>query len=302
MGAKDIYVDCKTDEELLKVLIDVKVQSIMKNVGFCIAPLTSKRVYSFAKRIFKEGFPLQVQSSELTEINDSFFWNEFLFRGARNGEVRLTFHFPFWGSIFRKPDDFMYKKMMRYLSDFRDYCKSMRIQSAIVMHPEYPQNASEDIEDWTRDAVSSLKAISKIGLDWFMLENMSGNKNLPQHFCGLQHIGELINQAGVDIKICLDTEHLYAMGEDYMGQHKEKIKFIHLNAIPDYVDRGRGLDRHSYTFLRKTKDLPFIQKVVADFYGSVPMVFERLSVDIMVDDLQEVALWHESGVLTSRGE
>jgi len=298
MGDKngyEVYKDWKSRTELQDILNKPEVQNVLCNVGFCVAAQTLNGVYSLRKSLFHGGFPVQLPSSDFLEVGSSFTWNEELFKRAFRGDVNLFFHFPFWGSIFREHDDFLYLRMISYLKDFKAFCKSLRIPSRIVMHPGYPLESSNGESMFP--VARTLSDIEGIGLDCFMLENMAGQKDMPKYFCGLKHIGDLIDRSGTSTKICFDTEHLYAMGEDYTGQCKDKIALIHLNSIPSYVDKGRNYDRHSYSFLRDTKEPQFIQACIRDFYGRVPMVLERLSIDIMVDDLSTIAEWKGAGLI-----
>lgn len=131
----------------------------------------------------------------------------------------------------------------------------------------------------------------------FTLEACVGHKNWSTA-TRLDHMVELIKEVGDPfIKICFDTEHVYASGYDITAipdDYWQYFGIIHLNAIPQEVEFGKHLDRHSFTPLTESKvPLDKMSNLVANAKKhDIYIVMERRDLNIAFKDIAMVKeLW-----------
>jgi len=121
-----------------------------------------------------------------------------------------------------------------------------------------------------------------------ILENDAGGKENPapklKQLCLAKNMAK---HSGARVSVCLDTEHAYAAGDSLSDVDYSDISMVHLNAIPNYVEYGGHLDRHSLTPLSESKNgTGFIKKILGSVKSGTPLVLERTKVEIIRKDLK----------------
>lgn len=296
----EYHKDTLSNDEFIKIL--EKNNRVLSEVGF----LAMKNYWfdADAYDIFsKNSTPLQVFSSEATTVNTDFICNKWLFEAAENG-ARLFFHLPFWFNLYVDTKSYIAKKMNQYLKEFTSYMDMYGFDYKVISHAEYPVSLPKStpvvfVED---NFVHNVEAISKTILGSnceFLIENQVSTFKFfdrRKDFNSLTMFDALLANSDIpNIGYCFDTEHAWAGG----GEHKiyvpfiDKIKFVHFNSIPYYVDEGSQIDRHSYTRLSKCNGfgVEWLQQFFADTFGRIPYVLERRSKDVAIFDIETIAEW-----------
>lgn len=91
--------------------------------------------------------------------------------------------------------------------------------------------------------------------------------------------------------VCLDTEHAYANGYDVSKITEEQwnwIEVVHLNAVPEKVKFGGGLDRHSHTYLSESKagSESIFDVFQIALRKELPIILERKDMEIIKADIE----------------
>jgi len=91
------------------------------------------------------------------------------------------------------------------------------------------------------------------------------------------------------VRMCFDSEHAYANGfniedEENIDKLAEVSDILHLNAVPEKVEKGKHLDRHSFTPLNESMTEPEVLINIAKRFLDKPIIFERRDYDISESD------------------
>ena len=94
------------------------------------------------------------------------------------------------------------------------------------------------------------------------------------------------------IRICFDTEHAYANGFnldsnkiDYLLE-SQFVSVVHLNSIPNEVELGSHLDRHTSTRITEGKEQDRIKYIYEKAkLLSIPCILER-DINLVKDDIK----------------
>lgn len=110
------------------------------------------------------------------------------------------------------------------------------------------------------------------------LENDSGSKKGTKmgHLKVLSAVIRKMNSER--IRMTFDSEHAYAAGfniedENEIMKYKDIIEVVHWNSVPDNVEFGGHLDRHSTTSFYNSKANP-LHVYRALYNGNIPFIFE----------------------------
>lgn len=200
-------------------------------------------------------------------------------------EMKLTAHMPYVinpceGAPSRKG---FYMKSMKAHIQVAEALGAKRI----VMHPGFKKELTE-----LQAYENLLKFLAKV---WpsetsmeLLLENDSGSKN-GSAIGSPEFIKEVASNAPMPVRMCLDTEHMYARGvdlwnkevrDDFLAEYGELIALVHLN-VPDHgVELGSFLDRHNTPFEERSWDHEdFIQTM-----SHYPLILERRSLVVIQKD------------------
>lgn len=121
-----------------------------------------------------------------------------------------------------------------------------------------------------------------------LVENDCGGKNNPApSIAMIAKVVKALKKAGLDIGMCVDTEHAYAAGDSlFPMNYKDVVDLVHLNAIPKNVRYGGHLDRHSQTALSQSKNgTGFVKKIISSIKPGTPLILERTEYDIIQQDM-----------------
>ena len=216
------------------------------------------------------------------------------FKGSVFG-VELYVHLPY---IINPCEDLLRRKGF-YLNCMRKYMQASEFlgAKAVVLHPGYRKELSQ--EKAMANCLAFLeKAVAKNDIK-ILLETDSGSKN-GSAVGSLEFIQEVITTLeSPQIRMCLDTVHLYARGlslweeknrEAVFDQYGGVIELVHLNSPDPEVTLGSFLDRHNTPFSERT-DLDHGPMIV-DLLKRYPCVLERRSLAVQAEDVEYVsALW-----------
>lgn len=162
-----------------------------------------------------------------------------------------------------------------------------------VLHTGKPEeNCGPEVRDrLVKNLLLMKKKIDETGLlnAYVCVETDASPRSKYTNMAGLSSVMEEINDPR--FKICVDTEHSYASGFDVAAEATEemwdRVGVLHLNAIPEAVKFGSGLDRHSETKLREcSKGGQYIKPAVsAAIKRNLPIILERDPMDVIIDDI-----------------
>ncbi len=214
--------------------------------------------------------------------NPSLLFNDQMYGELQ--EFEYIFHTPFWFSFFSLK---MKPKMKNYLL-FLEKCwlpengKPLKCVSHVGAYKHKMANVTR-MRFALVSALSTFNPMMTSSNIELCLENTAGSMS---SFSPDTSDLDWISQKRIPwLGFCFDTEHAYAAGEDVNRLNYWNADIIHLNGIPPYVLRGGHLDRHSWTPLRKSKEVKFINKVI-EYAEDKPLVLERYDHDVVLDDIE----------------
>jgi len=213
-------------------------------------------------------------------------------------------HAPYLTSLVRLP---MREFTIYYVVDFfhmlREFTKK---QCHLVVHTNKPKDNTEgdtweNMLTWIPLVMDSMSK-HKISNYSIAIETDASRKSKHTSLRGIFEIISSVKEA-TNFSICFDTEHSYASGfissEDIKdSQIWDRVSVVHLNAIPDKVGFGSGLDRHSDTLLKDTKnDLFFNTSFLKEVFHEainrkLPIILERSDMDIIKEDFNYLKGWY----------
>lgn len=202
-------------------------------------------------------------------------------------EMKLTVHLPYMlnpceGNSQRK--GFYKHTVKRHLK----MAEALGAKRA-VLHPGFKKDLTEPMAfrnliafiegTWSSDTPVEL-----------LLETDSGSKN-GSAIGSSEFIKEVAKEiTGVTVRMCLDTEHLYARGIDlwdpdvrkaYLDEYGDLISLVHLN-VPDHeVQLGSFLDRHNTAFEDRAD---WDHQGFLEDFSRFPMILERRSLFVVQRD------------------
>lgn len=197
--------------------------------------------------------------------------------------IHAIIHMPFYFHMLQKPT----QKYMSYFSNLDRYWKNKQEETAIIAHCKGIGKGGPATLNTLMSNVlvyANLCPHMKI-----LLENDAGSKiNKAPTLKQLVTAIHMMKSSGVNVGLCVDTEHAYAAGDSLFSiNFREDVDCIHMNAIPKEVIYGRHLDRHSKTPLRKSKNgINFIRKILSVIHPQIPLILERTSYEIVLEDIK----------------
>jgi len=202
-------------------------------------------------------------------------------------EITTTVHFPY----VINPCEQIPQRRGYYKQSFKKYIDAAEALGArrIVVHPGFKKDLTE------AQAYTNLMAF--VEQVWkedtrleLLLETDSGSKN-GSAIGSAEFIAEVIaNMETPAIRMCIDTEHLFARGvnlwdaavrKDFLAEYGSLISLVHLNCPDKEVTLGSFLDRHNTPF-EDRKDLSH-QGLIEDL-SVFPMILERSSLAVQQKD------------------
>ena len=192
-------------------------------------------------------------------------------------------HMPFYFHMLQKPT----QKYINYFSHLDRYWKTKQKETALIAHCKgigRPHAQTLNLLTHHVMIYANLCPHMKI-----LLENDAGSKsNKAPTLKELVTAVKMMKTSGLNVGLCVDTQHAYAAGDALFSiNFREDVDLIHMNAIPKEVVFGRHLDRHSRTPLKKSKNgTNFIKKILSVIHPQVPLILERTSFDIVIQDVQ----------------
>lgn len=203
-------------------------------------------------------------------------------------------HSPYWVTLSRKKSlGFNLKWVISLLYQAADNGLSIDY----VTHLGYPDKRAGEYVSYEESIENTVDYLRKLLVKWpkhlkntrILLETDSGSKN-GNGFSGLKGIKEIVQRINDSrVGICYDTEHLYAAGEDDPSEEDwNLIKLVHLNSIPEKVEKGSHLDRHGKTLIAECKEGPdwVLDKAREAYKRKIPMILERSDMDVVLKDIE----------------
>ena len=206
----------------------------------------------------------------------------------RMRETDLYVHFPYMiNACERAPKRRGFYKMV-----FRRHFKeSIRLGAkGVVVHIGSRKGMTEELAE--EAVVMFLKEVMQEG-PTILLETDAGSKN-GSKVGSLEFIARVLARLGGEVRMCLDTEHLYARGvdlwdsdvrSDVLRKYGKWINLVHLNAPDPEVELGSHRDRHNTPFEEFEKDS---EPMIRDFATRYPVILERSSLAVQKLDRQYV--------------
>lgn len=189
-------------------------------------------------------------------------------------------HSPYWVSMW---DDRWFKLTLRHIWQVSDVLAKLWPDEQLFYVCHLGKTSIKDEFFLRSKLVERIKAIQfrkfapnlKICLE---------NEALKQeHAIKLSWLEEAVE--GTTVGLCCDFEHAFASGEDLGAIDLSKYEVLHLNALPLYVKKGGGCDRHSYTkLIDGHREIDLILNQVASFKGK-RVIMERRDLSVSVVDL-----------------
>ncbi len=208
------------------------------------------------------------------------------------GDIRLIVHSSFFINFCQGSGSKSWRASLSELVRLSEVCHVLGIKD-IVTHVG-SKKSEQDIKSVYYSIMSFCsKWLQRTdGLDVRLnLENDAGSKN-GNKIGSVKLLYKIVTDYDNDrIGMCFDSLHSYANGMDLS---KRKIinhvlnvsNVVHLNAIPEEVDKGSHLDRHSFTAIEETKchkeDILYIAE--GALKREIPIVFERQETDLSKRD------------------
>ena len=202
---------------------------------------------------------------------------------------KLFIHAPYWNNLVKSYDDkkAITWKYIKFLLS-RIYFMEQHDRKLVLVSHLGSGYQGDTIEDLKRRLKENLKRILKADANFLiLLETEAGGKNKANFtFQDLNNLVDELNDPRIGI--CADTEHLYANGE-LIPEDWHNIKLLHLNSIPEKVEFGSHLDRHSDTLIQDGKELELLKNYYKKaIENEVPIIFERRNVELQLQDKEFV--------------
>jgi len=176
----------------------------------------------------------------------------------QHSDCHFVIHAPFWYNT-QAPSRF-HKLTLKSIRQYLEVCEEFAF-SHYVIHTGSRKvtdketgevtiyDLQESVEFMTNALLSVAASIEGTSVK-LCLENTPnvGTKGVGAN--QLLHVVERFRNKGLNnIGLCFDTEHAYAHGTEvtHFDRYIEFAEVIHLNSVPEKVEFGKGLDRHSKT-------------------------------------------------------
>lgn len=248
--------------------------------GLKFVPLEARAMgYNLVQIMLSEELewnPIQVEESAALEYRKTMFG------------IRTVVHLPFTIN----PCEEAPRKRQFARVIFRRFTKvAMNLgASAVVLHPGFKKEQSE--EDALVNTLLFFDDLLKEDLKMKVyLETDTGSKN-ESKVGSLEFIKKVVAQLRTEeVKMCLDTAHLYARGVDLwdsrvldgvLQEYGDLVELVHLNVPDANVLLGGHLDRHNTPFQDCQRDSVDLIRSMLRW----PVVLERRSLAIQEMDLK----------------
>lgn len=164
---------------------------------------------------------------------------------------------------------------------------------AVVVHPGHKKDLEERIA--LSNTVHFIERLLEEGTGpYILIETDAGSKN-QSAIGSLEFIDEVLTQVGdARIRMCLDTEHLWARGVNMwdaavrasvLSKFGKWVELVHLNGPNPGVELGSRIDRHNSTFKEfKAFDSRGLVKDMLEF----PCVLERQSLALQREEVRYI--------------
>ena len=201
-------------------------------------------------------------------------------------EHQMFVHGPYWSNLVKDYNDkkaITWKYIKFLISRIYFYAKHGRkLQLVTHLGAGYPGDSIENKENRLKE---NIKRLTNLDQDFLLLlETTAGSKK------GINFNFEIINELVEEIndervKICVDSEHMYANGE-IAPDDWSNVRLLHMNSIPEKVEFGSHIDRHSDCLLSESKE---INMLINDYFlpaikNNIPIIFERKTVEMQLED------------------
>lgn len=210
-----------------------------------------------------------------------------------NPDRECVFHAPYL-TCFHNPKSLMYKRTVDFCQHLIQFSVGKSRTVEVVAHPGKPGD-SANISRGLRECLGELSyyARTQPGCNFKLLLETDATPNRELSLSELQkRVAEVKGAWGQDILgTCFDTEHAFASGHCEFLEiptNDLRIDLVHLNAIPSFVRRGSGLDRHGDTLLEESQVLlgyprAFVTECTKQ---GIPMVMEVRECEMILRNIQ----------------
>jgi endonuclease IV len=275
------------------------VEVFMKDIRYLMGPhvggshealsQTIPDLYSSGVRVFQIFF----SSPRVMELPSEE--TKSLIRGLPK-DLSLIVHSPYLVNLIGRSK--MWGLTLSYEAKAVEICAELGIPYYLTHLGAFSKDRGEGREEALDNALDFCTKLLKLtdgSPVKILLENDSGSKSGTK--CGdVPFVYNIVKRVGDPrLRMAIDTEHAYAHGFDLSKHDRLKKAFtvtelVHLNAIPDYVEFGGHLDRHSDTVIEDTVNRKLITDVVLlALEVGLPMIFERRDVGLFYRDVAFLA-------------
>ena len=248
-------------------------EQIKKLIGLHIKTGNKELFYKYHEELGIEVF----QTFIPTKPENSLFLN---FQG------QLFTHAPYWNNLVKKYDDksVITWKYMKFVASriFYHHINKNKLRLVTHLGAGYPGDSIEQKMDRLSE---NLHYFLKLDADFLiLLETEPGSKKGDNFTFNI--LNEVVSNIKDDrIGICVDSEHMFANGEE-PPQDWKNVKLLHFNSIPEKVVFGSHIDRHSSTLLEESTMIEYLIKeyLIQALNKNIPVIFERKTVEMQLQD------------------
>lgn len=270
---------------------------------------TVKRLYGAGLRAFQFFIGTTTHKNDYSVLRPQLL----ALRAAVPEDALFVVHAPFWWNLLKTPAEFASSRTRDDLQAQIEIAQELQAY-ALITHVGYrgtnetlqrgkrPLGRAEALENLMSSLTFAEKVIDRDGPLKLLIENTPGSANGLQAG-GLQFLTTVVDRGPVGVKLCFDTQHAWARGEDMMVIDKRQpdwrvmrhfltsyAQLVHLNANPRGSKFGGFVDDHAKVKLTESDGLtPTDLLEVANESAklNIPVILERgCSEDIIMSDVE----------------